>query len=265
MTCAGATLSDGIQDKWYKQRGIHGSLKASVPNKSYKEKQAEWLSDCGDEDQPCEVRSDWTKPGWSHVWRYCFSGTGNLPRCPVFSPSLSLSLCSGASWPVCSLLSVSSCLSFKPFVGQPVSGWNLTPSFSSQSYIVFYSKSPDKWFRKNWLFLRGSAEVWRIWPSGKESWLACLTESPQLLADPEWYPKLFRRFSSLLVVSVWKLERRQRVLQIPLCLKSSKSCETHSSTACLHQKNITVCWLLVSLHFYMLNGIRLFYNSYLRV
>lgn len=32
----GAMLCDGNQDKRYKQRGIHGSLKASVPNKSYK-------------------------------------------------------------------------------------------------------------------------------------------------------------------------------------------------------------------------------------
>lgn len=35
-TYAGAVICDGNQDKWYKQRGIHGSWKASAPNKSYK-------------------------------------------------------------------------------------------------------------------------------------------------------------------------------------------------------------------------------------
>lgn len=41
IMCAGAMLCDGNQDELYKQRGIQGSLKASVPNKSYKEPERE--------------------------------------------------------------------------------------------------------------------------------------------------------------------------------------------------------------------------------
>lgn len=38
--------------------------------------------------------------------------------------------------------------------------------------------------------------------SEEESWVACLSESPQLLDDSECCPKLFCRFSSLMIVCV---------------------------------------------------------------
>lgn len=62
VACAGASLCDGNRDKWYKQRGIHGSLKASVPNKRIqRNRKGEGLSECRDEDQPCKMRADGTR------------------------------------------------------------------------------------------------------------------------------------------------------------------------------------------------------------
>lgn len=55
--CAGAALCDGNQDKWYKQWGMCGSLKASVLSKSYKETEMETgLSEFNDDVQPREMQ-----------------------------------------------------------------------------------------------------------------------------------------------------------------------------------------------------------------
>lgn len=74
--------------------------------------------------------------------------------------------------------------------------------------------------QKNWL-----KNVWSLedLAPGEESWLACFTESPQLLADSEWYPKLFRRFSCLMSICVRPLKGQSHVIWIPLWVKSSLS------------------------------------------
>lgn len=104
--------------------GIHGSLKASVPNKTYNRKKRKTetgrmgLSESRDKDQPCAMRADWSEPGLSRMCRRCFSGTGSLLWCPVFSPALPLLRCQFACLPS---LSVCFFSERQPSAGQPAS------------------------------------------------------------------------------------------------------------------------------------------------
>lgn len=142
--CAGAMLCDGNRDELYKQRGIRGSLKASVPNKSYKEPERE--RGCHNPEMKSGYvrgKADWTEMGSVCRFFCCFFpflGTGSSG-----SPtSHSLSFCLEASLPVCCFW----LLFWGLFVSRPRTTWNLILSSLSQDKIVFYSKLLDKWFRK---------------------------------------------------------------------------------------------------------------------
>lgn len=79
--CAGAMLCDGNRDELYKQRGIRGSLKASVPNKSYKEPERE--RGCHNPEMKSGYvrgKADWTEMGSVCRFFCCFFpflGTGS--------------------------------------------------------------------------------------------------------------------------------------------------------------------------------------------
>lgn len=109
-----------------------------------KQKQGKELSESRDEDQPCEMRSDWTEAGWGRRCCWCFWRTGSLPWCPVFSPSLPLFTCQSS---VCQL-----------FIAQPT-------STSDSEKLTFVN-------------------VWSLenLATGEESCFACFGESSQLLA-----------------------------------------------------------------------------------
>lgn len=94
LTCAGAMFCDDNQDKRYKQRGIHGSLKAFVPNKIYKETERE--KGCQNiEMKTSHVRCKLTGQSWdeANLASAAFLGTGSLLWGPVFSLPLFLFSC----------------------------------------------------------------------------------------------------------------------------------------------------------------------------
>lgn len=86
LTCAGAMFCDDNQDKRYKQRGIRGSLKASVPNKINKGRQR----GCHNiEMVTSHVRRKPIGQSWddAKTTAAAFLGTGSLLLCPgLFLP-----------------------------------------------------------------------------------------------------------------------------------------------------------------------------------
>lgn len=129
---------------------IHGSLKASVQNKSYKNrKQTSRQRGCQSvQMKTSHVRWELIGQSWDEAQPATSVSWGQDVCLGVLS-SLCLSLCSGAS-----LLFLSVCSHFFFFFLQfqyfkaNIRLKSSVVSLSSQSLRVFYSKSPDKWFRK---------------------------------------------------------------------------------------------------------------------
>ena len=183
-------LCDGNQDKRYKWRGIHGSLKASVPNKSSKEAVRE---------RGCHN----LKMKTSHVRRKLigrsrdeaesaaaasFLGTGSLLGCPVFSLLLLLFRCQ--------LLPVGS-LSVCIFLSQGIIGQK------TSNKIMFYSKSRESVPEKNG-FLCTFTKPWRVWLEERKVDLhvSLRAHSCWLSGTLNWSIGLFL---SAMIVCVWYL------------------------------------------------------------
>lgn len=137
-----------------------------------------------------------------------------------------LSVCLGASLPVFCL-----CLLFWTSTLHKSAGINFKLHSSlyiaEQNYILQYI---------TWQVIQKNAL--EALARREESWLKCFSESPQLLADSEWYPELFRRFPCMMTVCVWHLKDQQHVPQIPLSIQSSLRSQTHSPIAYLHLERI---------------------------